>query len=311
MSSRGPRYRSRVPRSSNEEPSYTSSRYTRPQVRIERPEFEKVKPTRKKKKKPERVKLTSTVLSGVRGSRRFSDTLKADFKSGRIPLLVGLVLALGLVYWILTASNFKMTNIKVTGSKYLDAKAVIDTTGANQQNYFLLKEDDIAAKLRQKPYILDVKVTKALPNELRIEVIERKTGAVWKIGDMYYMVDPDGVILESSAQPRSDASTLPVINSLDTTQKKVGEKVEGVAVSSAAPILDRLQTEGIKITSLDYSPTTGLIVVGNGKTGTWKALFGTDAELDKKINLLKALQARTDLKWSLADLRFTDKPVIS
>jgi|GEM_PF-3337171 len=271
--------------------------------------------TLKKAEKPQSVVLESSVPTVNRQAvRNFSRTLKRDVKTGRIPLLIALVIVIGLGYWLLTAPNFRVTNVKVTGSRYLDAQGVINFTGVNQQNVFLLSEDEIAKKIKEKPFVLDAKVSKALPNELRVEITERKTRLVWKVGSMNYMVDPDGVILESSTRLTDDASNLTIINSLDGSQLQAGKKVDPVAVASAEEILTKMNESGIKVASLDYSPTTGLIVVSagpDGKPGAWKALFGTNAELEKKANLLKALLARNDLKWTFVDLRFTDKPAIS
>jgi hypothetical protein len=246
--------------------------------------------------------------------RRWLETLKADFKSGRIPLILALLAVGVFIYWLLTAPNFKVTNIKVNGSRYLNSQGVIATTGVDQQNVFLLKEDEVAEKIKKMPFVLDAKVSKSLPNELKVDITERKIGAVWKAGSVYYLTSPDGVVLESAAALKDEQTSMVQINSLDSSPLKVGDRVDELAISSAPVIADRVKKAGISIASLDYSPTSGLIIVSagpDGKPGPWRALFGTGAELDKKLNLLQVLLNRKDLKWNFVDLRFTDRPVFS
>jgi hypothetical protein len=101
-----------------------------------------------------------------------------------------------------------------------------------------------------------------------------------------------------------------VIKSLDDKPLKIGDKVDPVAVRSAPAILQKLEEIKFGTTSLDYSPTSGLIAMGIKEQGSRKVLLGTDAELDKKMSVLKSLMADQNLKWTFADLRFTAKPAI-
>jgi len=213
-------------------------------------------------------------------------------------------------YWLLTAPNFRATNVQVMDGRFLNVKEAIAVTALDQQNIFLLDEEEAANKLRKLPYVLDVSLSKALPNEVIIEVTERHSKLNWRVGSVNYLVDQEGVVLESLIQLSADATKFAVIKSLDDKPLKVGDRVDPVAVRSAPLILKKLEENSIGITSLDYSPTSGLIAIGIKEQGSRKILLGTDAELDKKMGILKSLLQDQNLKWTFADLRFTAKPAI-
>jgi hypothetical protein len=267
---------------------------------------------RKKPRRVRKVRLASTgsVAVGSRVSRGFGYGLLSDIKNGRIPSFLGLIAMLLLGYWLLTAPNFRVTNVVVKNGRFLDAKDVISATAVDQQNIFLLNEDEVANKLKKLPYVLEAQVSRSLPNNLTVEVKERASMLNWRVGSTNYLVDPDGVILESYVQLPGNAASYTVIRSLDDKQLRIGDKVDPVAVRSAPAMKKKLEEIGFGTTSLDYSPTNGLIAMGIKEQGSRKIVLGTDAELDKKMGILKALMADQNLKWTFADLRFTAKPAI-
>jgi cell division protein FtsQ len=234
----------------------------------------------------------------------------ADIRNGRLPSFLGLVAMLLLGYWLLTAPDFRVTNVQVKGGRFLNLKDIVAMSALDQQNIFLLNEEDVAARIKNLPYVLEVHLTKALPNAVTVDVTERHSMLNWRMGSVNYLVDPEGVVLETMIQLSPDANNLTVIKSLDDKPLKVGERVDPVAVRSAPLILKKLEENKIGIVSLDYSPTSGLIAMGIKEQGSRKILLGTDAELDKKMSILKTLLQDQTLKWTFADLRFTAKPVI-
>ncbi|MEI6046400.1 MAG: FtsQ-type POTRA domain-containing protein [Chloroflexota bacterium] len=269
---------------------------------------------KKSRSRPVKARVSSPTKSkagsGSTVSRGFGHGLMADIRNGRLPSFLGLVATLVLGYWLLTAPNFRATNVQVMDGRFLNVKEAIAVTALDQQNIFLLDEEEAANKLRKLPYVLDVSLSKALPNEVIIEVTERHSKLNWRVGSVNYLVDQEGVVLESLIQLSADATKFAVIKSLDDKPLKVGDRVDPVAVRSAPLILKKLEENSIGITSLDYSPTSGLIAIGIKEQGSRKILLGTDAELDKKMGILKSLLQDQNLKWTFADLRFTAKPAI-
>jgi cell division protein FtsQ len=254
------------------------------------------------------IRFASTSRSSARVMRGFGYNVRTNLNFGRMLSLLCLVGLIVLAYWLLNSSQFLVTQITVNGSRFLDVKGVIAQTDVDKINVFLLDEDAIAAKLEQLPFVLEAHVEKALPNQLTVDIVERQEAVDWKIDDTNYLVDKDGVILQVLETLPANASSYPAINSLDKQDLKLGDKVDSVAVDGAQAIWPAMSQNGFQVASLDYEPTTGLTVVS--KDGKWKALFGSSAELNKKISILKGLLADHSLKWSFADLRWTARPAI-
>lgn len=264
-----------------------------------------------------RIRLDSSVpaspgLGRMTRSTSSGKQLSIPSFAGRLPSLFALVALFGIAYWLLTSSTFHVSKIEVKGSRFLNSEEVVKLTGVDKSNIFLLNEDEVATKIRNLPYVLEAKVSKAIPDKLSVEVVERKSTLNWKIGSLSYLVDQDGVVLDSMLDKDvpADAQTFPVIQSLDERKLKLGDRVDAVAVRSAQTIQNELALAGIKIAAVQYSPANGLIVVSAPESGNWKALLGTDAQLEKKISILKGLLADKNIKWSYADLRFVNKPAI-
>ena len=255
------------------------------------------------------IRLDSTVAT-PRLSTRFNG--KALARTGRLVSLLILVALIGAGVWVLTSNTFHVSRVEVTGSRSLDASKVLQMTGADKQNIFFLDEAAITRKLEALPYVLTAQVSKEFPDGLSVQITERQSVLDWKFGTTNYLVDGDGIVLDTYADKDlpQDAKAFPVIQSLDSRSLQIGDRVDAVAVRSAQTIQSQLTAAKLKITAVQYSPTTGLLVLGTTGPLNWKALVGTDAELDKKINILKGLLADTTLKWSYVDLRFVNKPVI-
>ncbi len=254
------------------------------------------------------IRFASTGRTSSRVIRSVGYNVWTGLNLTRIVCGLALVGLLVLGYWLLTAPNFLISQVKLNGSHFLDVPGVIAQTGVDKTNVFLLDEKAVADKLKQLPYVLDAKVEKALPNQLNVQVVERQEAVNWKIGSTNYLVDKEGMVLEAVPTLPDEAAKFPVINSLDNRELKVGDKVDAVAVQSVQLLLPGLTQNGFELASLDYSPVNGLTAVS--KDGKWQALFGTSDELDKKISILKGLLADSSVKWKFADLRWTSRPAV-
>jgi cell division septal protein FtsQ len=245
-------------------------------------------------------------------TRRRNQESALRFNPARLVSFAAIVLLVGFGYWLLNAPNFNVQKVELTGNRLLTADAVVQATGVDKINVFSLNEDQVAAKIKTLPYILQASVTKTLPDKITVAVTERQSVLNWKVGGYCYLVDPDGVVLDSYIDqdlPES-AKAYPVIESLDDRQMQMGDRVDSVAVRSAQAIQSQLAAADIKVAAIQYSPTSGLLVISDPASGNWKALLGTDAQLDQKVAILKGLLADEGIKWSYADLRFINKPAI-
>ncbi len=254
-----------------------------------------------------RFASTASIGAGSRVSRGFGIS---GLTIARIISFAGLVAALWVGYWLLTSPNFRISNVEVQGGRFLSSNEVIAATAITDQNIFLLNEADMAERVKKLSYVLDARVSRSFPNSVTVEVTERHSMLNWQVGSTNYLVDNDGIVLESFVQLPNNAAKFTVVKSLDDKPLKIGDKVDPVAVRSGPRIAQMLEQVGFGTTSLDYSPSTGLIAMGIKEQGSRRVLIGTDAELTRKINVLKSLMLDQNLKWTFADLRFVDKPAV-
>ncbi len=258
------------------------------------------------------IRLNSAAAAPRLSARYTGRRIGRMVGNGRWISLLALVALSGLVYWLLTSNTFHVSKIEVKGSRSLDAVQVAQLTGVDKQNIFLLDESKVAAKIQALSYVLTAHVSKSLPDRLSVDITERQSVVNWKVGSTDYLVDNDGVILAITPDDSlpEQAKAFAVIESLDNRGLQIGDRVDTVAIRSAQTIQSQLAGAGFKIAAVQYSPKYGLSILSAPESGNWKALLGTDAQLDKKISILKGLLADKSIKWSSADLRFVNKPAI-
>lgn len=243
-----------------------------------------------------------------RVNRGLTYGLRVNITLGRVLSFICLLAVLGVTYWLLNSPNFLVTQVTVTGGNFLTTDAVITQTGVDKTNVFLLDEQVVANRIKQLPYVLDAQVQKSLPNKLSVQVMERTEAVDWRVGNVNYLVDKDGVVLQVVTSLPPNATDFPVVSSQDATALKIGDKVDMVAVQSAEPIFNAFSQNKLALSALNYSPFNGLTAVS--KDGNWKVLLGSSDEIQKKISILQGLLADKDLKWSFADLRSTSRPAV-
>lgn len=254
-----------------------------------------------------------TARAGTATRRRSrSQANELSINWARLVSLFAMLALIGIGYWLLNSPNFNISKVELSGNRLLTSEEVVRVSGVDKINVFGLNEEEVAAKIKTLPYILQANVTKALPDKITVNVTERQSILNWKIGGNSYLVDPDGVVLDTYFEQDlpEEAKAFPVIESLDDRKLQVGDRVDGNAVRSAQAIQRQLAAADLKVAAIQYAPSSGLVVISAPPSGNWKALLGSDAQLDQKINILKGLLADKTLKWSYADLRFINKPAI-
>lgn len=113
-------------------------------------------------------------------------------------------------HYALTSPRFAIRSVDLVGAKrntveQLKAEAGIVVGG----NIFALDTEASERKLLENPWISEVKITRRLPNTLRIELAEREASAVVALGDRLYLVTREGVPFKE-VQP-GDPYDMPLI----------------------------------------------------------------------------------------------------
>ncbi|MBK7583052.1 MAG: FtsQ-type POTRA domain-containing protein [Myxococcales bacterium] len=117
----------------------------------------------------------------------------------KLALGVALVVAAsGAVAWgahryALSSPRFAVRSIEVKGSKRKSEDQIAEAAGVKRgDNVFAIDTNKVEQRLLTDPWIKEVKVARALPSTLSIELEEREVGALASIGEQLYLVTRTG-----------------------------------------------------------------------------------------------------------------------
>ena len=93
--------------------------------------------------------------------------------------------------------GFKVDEIQIDGLKRMDRDTVFrQALDQNSLAMPLVDIDAVRARLLKYPWVKDARVSRRLPNTLRIFIIEREPAAIWQSHGQLMLVDTAGVPLE-------------------------------------------------------------------------------------------------------------------
>jgi len=142
--------------------------------------------------------------------------------SGSVPVLVGLAVVavggaagIGARLWMTTSPRFAIESISVGGNRALDRQAVTRAMGlAGGENIFGVDLDQLERALEANPWVIEATVQRRLPDELRVDLVERAAVGVAEIGSLY-LVDRDGCAFKVAAVDRGEGVGLPVVTGIE------------------------------------------------------------------------------------------------
>ena len=153
------------------------------------------------------------------------------------PLLAVLVLAveLAVLAGALWAPIFKVTSVKVTGTRLLDSAQVVKAADVSQ-SIFILNGDAVAARVRSLPWVESVKVTTALPASVRIAVTEWAPMARVLRGGAEYALAAQGASLRLTPSQAASLGSVPLLVDLRpiSLQTAVSARLMSVLGSAAS-----------------------------------------------------------------------------
>ncbi|HET6260746.1 MAG TPA: FtsQ-type POTRA domain-containing protein, partial [Chloroflexia bacterium] len=114
------------------------------------------------------------------GWRLFSE----DVRRGRFFALVGLAFIAAAAVSFATSPEYIVSTVTVQGSKVLSVEQANAIAGVAGQNIFTIDPREVQARLASRAALLKgVTVETLLPNQVIIEVQERRPAVVWVLGD--------------------------------------------------------------------------------------------------------------------------------
>jgi cell division protein FtsQ len=143
----------------------------------------------------------------------------------RLQLITGVIVVISasvLVAWGLrrylgSSPRFAVRIVEIEGNQRRGAQHVAKLAGVEVgKNIFELDEEQAAAAVAGDAWIETAKVTRQLPNTVRIEVAEREARLLAAVKRKLYLVDAKGDIFKEFAD--GDPSDMPVVTGVDADQ---------------------------------------------------------------------------------------------
>lgn len=182
-------------------------------------------------------------------------------RNKRIKTILKIIIFLGIIsggiVFALTSPIFNIKDIKVINNNQVSQDTIISLSGLNaDENIFKFYSNNIEDKIKENPYIEDVKVHRKIPNTIEIDVKERVAKYSVDYMGKYAYINTQGYILEIA----EDNKKMPIIQGISTSEEEVipGKRLNNDDLNKledVIKILDSANENGLdgKVTSIDIS----------------------------------------------------------
>jgi cell division septal protein FtsQ len=204
---------------------------------------------------------------------------------------------------------FGLQQVKVMGQQVVPEKDLLGLLQIPRDvTLGELNLDEMKERVLTHPWVQDVSLHKGYPDQLRVEVVERRpTIALKGWGNQWFLVDAEGIILEKTVSP---VSLLPRFLPRTSQNWAVGEQIQDPGFAPGLRLARELKVNygyGDEI-KIEIGEAQNMVLQVEG----YRVHFGEDP-FQKKLK--KFLDIREDLghrkiKKGEIDLRFSDKVVV-
>ena len=148
-------------------------------------------------------------------------------KKSKVSPLAKIAIVLGIICicaGISLTPVFEVKNFEVEGNTYYSDDEILVMgnckTGGNL--FWDIDTKDIKARLAKDSYISKIKITKSIPDTVKIKVTERKQTTAVVFGNSYVVIDSENVVLRKT----SVAPKIPLIQGVTITKMEMGKPIE-------------------------------------------------------------------------------------
>jgi hypothetical protein len=193
---------------------------------------------------------------------------------------LGIVAALLAGYGLVSAQVFAIRSIDVSPLRYTDRAILLGWLGVGTgTNAFRLATVGLAERVEGLPAVSAASVSVVLPDRLVVAVTERTPILAWRVGDVTFLVDREGMLFHWVATGSDEAAGLPTIvdrRSLSPFALSVGTPLDPVDLDAATRLASlRPADVGSAATGLAVSLTDADGFVVTTTPRSWTAVFGS------------------------------------
>jgi cell division septal protein FtsQ len=197
----------------------------------------------------------------------------------RAAALLAIVACLLGLYGATTSSALAIQRIDISPLAWTNHDDVVRWLGVDPGvNAFRLATGDLAARVEELPAVASAEVEVSLPGTLRVTVTERTPILAWRIGDVTFLVDRDGVLFALAGKAVGSAAALPtVVDSRGASRAilGIGARLDPTDLDAATRIASlRPDDVGSRATALAVRITDADGFVVTTSPASWSAVFG-------------------------------------
>ena len=223
--------------------------------------------------------MTLPVRSAARPRRQTPPVRRASARGSlsRVAALLVAVVAVAAGAALVASPAFALQRLELSGARFTGRDIVARAAGlagGSPPNAFTLDTASVRATLRALPAVIDVDVEVALPDLLRVRLVEREPVLAWRVGPHWYLVSADGVVLAEQEEP---VSGLPVFADERTGRPPLtpGGTLDPTDLAAARRLGSLTpQLGGTKAPALSIHLTDEEGFVVSAVNQPWRAVFG-------------------------------------
>lgn len=222
------------------------------------------------------------------------------------------ILGFGIIQLMKNVPWFNVSKIEVKGNRFLDEKFLVDISrDCIGHNIMALPKRDLIKRYSAIKRIQKIKITKVLPNKLKISIVERRSIVYVKtVEGNLFPIDGEKIVLDN--RPSSVPEDMPVVNTAyKNMQMVVGRRLSSIYLENVIKFqktILELNPDFEKCIS-EYYLHNGTLCFIEASSGA-KIILGSQ-DLASRIRRFLFLKENGSFDQnSIFDFRFEDQVVV-
>lgn len=216
-------------------------------------------------------------------SRRSGDGGTTRWRFGPSParaaaLLAIIACSLGL-YGLATAPALAVTRIEVSPLSWTDHDELVRWLRLDPGiNAFQLSTDDLAERLEELPSVAGASIEVRLPDTLTVTVTEREPILAWRVGEVTFLVDREGMLFALASKAGAGVATLPtIVDGRDASKAilGIGTRIDPTDLDAATRLASLKPDDvgtGAEALTVRITDSDGFVITTT--PASWTAVFG-------------------------------------
>ena len=208
-----------------------------------------------------------------------------------IKLLVLLLICIGIFLFATLSPTFDIAEIIVEKNETISTNTIISLSRLELgENLFRFSKKEVEQNIKENPYVEKAIISRVIPNQVKIQIIERKPRFQLEYGGSYVYMNSQGYILELSKEKKE----LPILIGWKTPNEEIvaGKRFcqeDLVRLGDVLKIVKAAETYQIydKITKIDMEDHNNYRLIMEGEKKT--VHLGTATKLDTKMPNIQML----------------------